>query len=73
MSGICRRSGVARPILELVALCLLALAPAWAGAQSAPGAPAQLSVEGVLGNVVTLSWEAPVSYTHLTLPTNREV
>lgn len=47
----------------LAVLCLLGLVPAWALAQSAPEAPAQLSVDAVQGNVVTLSWEAPAGET----------
>ncbi len=40
-------------------LCLLASGTAWTRAQSAPEAPAQLSVDAVQGHVVTLSWQAP--------------
>jgi len=45
----------------LAAWWVLVSAPASATAQVTPGAPAQLSVDGVLGNVVTLSWEPPQS------------
>lgn len=51
------------PLAVLAALCLLTLGPGWARAQSAPDAPAQLSVDAVQGNVVTLSWEAPAGVT----------
>jgi Transglutaminase-like superfamily len=61
MSGF-RLRCVNRSSLRLLAvLCLLAPgSPAPARAQTAPDAPAQLSVDEVLGNVVTLSWNAPV-------------
>ncbi len=59
MSGFRRRSNARPSFVVLAALCLLALGPARAGAQAAPEAPTQLSVDGVLGNVVALSWEAP--------------
>jgi Transglutaminase-like superfamily len=45
----------------LTAGWVLVSAPTLAAAQVAPGAPAQLSVDGVLGNIVTLSWEPPPS------------
>lgn len=51
------------PLAVLAALCLLTLGPGWARAQSAPDAPAQLSVDAVQGNVVALSWEAPAGVT----------
>ena len=41
------------------ALWLLVCAPPFAAAQPAPDAPAQLSVDSVLGNVVSLSWDPP--------------
>lgn len=63
MSGVRRRFfGLVRRC-GLAALCLLALGPVSARAQSAPDAPAQLSVDAVLGNVVWLSWEAPAGPT----------
>lgn len=57
------RSVTRAPLRVLAALCLLALGPAWAGAQTAPEAPAQLSVDAVQGNVITLSWDAPAGPT----------
>lgn len=59
MSGFRLRSGTRSPLRVLAALCLLALGPESARAQSAPEPPAQLSVDSVLGHVVSLSWEAP--------------
>lgn len=43
----------------LAALAMLASGPALAVAQSAPEAPAQLSVDSVQGQVVSLSWDPP--------------
>jgi transglutaminase-like putative cysteine protease len=45
----------------LAALCLIASAPLVAAAQTVPEAPAQLSVDSVQGNVVSLSWDPPQS------------
>ena len=63
MSGVRLRFVDRLPRLVLAALCLLALAPAGVRAQSSPDAPAQLSVDAVQGNLVTLSWAAPAGPT----------
>lgn len=57
MSDFWRKSVNRLSAAVLAAACLLALGPAGARAQSAPEAPAQLSVDAVQGNVVALSWD----------------